>query len=674
MDLIGQSPESVSGLRIGKYKIVRRLAVGGMGEVFLARHEGPAGFSKTLVVKRILAHLASELQFVEMFLNEARLAAMVSHPNVVQIFELGEDEGSYFMAMEYIQGRSVRAIETKLQRSGRMFDPSLAAYLAAHALQGLHHAHEMRDDRGEPFQIVHRDVSPDNILIGYGGVVKLLDFGIAKAVAAAANQTGTLRGKFAYMSFEQLTGSPLDRRADIYSMGSVLYEMVTGQLPYVGAHPAFIASMMRTRPVAPSLHNPKVPLELDSILFKALAMEADKRFQTAEEMGDALMEFASRREKLTSIQVDSFLRRAFDEDSAPEEMIADQAGTQVVSPGTGQGITSPGSGAEIEISKDSSGSLPAAEPLGPETEPKTLAPVLDETRTAAPVLDETRTAAPVLLDETRPMRPLSELPTSLLGVPGIRPARSKTAEKLRALHSRFPRTGILGRRQLKRIAAGLAVVLVVLVPILVARLLRNRLVVSSPRPVSSVAQVTPPPAAADSAKPSSAAADSSKPPRSARPVTPPLIVVDVNTPEAPEEAAATPGRNREKAQRATQGEAKHFSARSRDSGGSSNRGGEPETKVATARPAARPREPEIAAPKPTNRPGAVAVRVHPWAEVLVAGRNLGTTPLPAFSLPAGRHVIVLRNPELGVEKSVTVTVPSGGETSVSVNLMQVAKE
>ncbi len=316
VELTDLQPEAESD-RIGRYRVLRRLAVGGMGEVFLARHEGPAGFAKTLVVKRILKHLASDPRFIEMFVNEARIAALLSHPNVVQIFELGEDAGAYFIAMEYIAGRSLRAVGTALRARGQTLEPTMAARIAAQALHGLQYAHVLKDDRGRPLEIVHRDVSPDNILVGFGGAVKLLDFGIAKAVAAAREHTRTLRGKFAYMSPEQLRGEVLDRRADLYSMGVVLYELLTSRLPYTALSPSAILDGMGQPPARPSTHSPSVPRELEEIILTALAQDPARRFQSAEEMASALIEFASRHsETMSPGQMDGFLEELFGENAA----------------------------------------------------------------------------------------------------------------------------------------------------------------------------------------------------------------------------------------------------------------------------------------------------------------------------------------------------------------------
>src|SRR5581483_4841164 len=171
-----------------------------MGEVFFARQEGPAGFQKPAVVKRVLANLAQDQKFTEMFLNEARLAALLQHANVVQIFELGESDGRYFIAMEYVHGRNLRTVRRKLRELEREFPPAQLARIVSQALLGLHYAHTRTDENGAPLGIIHRDMSPENVMVGFDGAVKVLDFGIAKAANAASfiTQAGGMKGKFAY--------------------------------------------------------------------------------------------------------------------------------------------------------------------------------------------------------------------------------------------------------------------------------------------------------------------------------------------------------------------------------------------------------------------------------------------------------------------------------------------
>src|SRR5262249_47010687 len=223
-------------MRLGKYQLLRKLATGGMAEVFLAKTDGPMGFEKLLVIKRILPHLAEDPQFVEMFLGEAKLAAQLNHPNLVQIFDFGRAEGSYFIAMEYIDGPNLRTLQVRARDLRRMVPFPIAARIVSWAAEGLAYAHDFQDlATGQPLHLVHRDVSPDNILVGRSGTVKLVDFGIAKATGQShQTQAGTVKGKVAYMAPEQLRGEPLDRRVDLYPLRIGPSELCTGRMPFEG--------------------------------------------------------------------------------------------------------------------------------------------------------------------------------------------------------------------------------------------------------------------------------------------------------------------------------------------------------------------------------------------------------------------------------------------------------
>ena len=199
---------------LGKYRLLGPLAAGGMGEVFLAEQEGPHGFRRRVVVKRLLRHLASDPGFVEMFLNEARVAALITHPNVAQIVELGEADGAYFIAMEYVRGRSLRRLLGKLRARGEKVPPPIAVAIVAGVLHGLHAAHTLVDDEGNPRGCVHRDVSAENVLLSVDAAVKLVDFGIAKALSASTARGTSLRGKYGYLAPEQYRNEPLDPRTD----------------------------------------------------------------------------------------------------------------------------------------------------------------------------------------------------------------------------------------------------------------------------------------------------------------------------------------------------------------------------------------------------------------------------------------------------------------------------
>jgi serine/threonine-protein kinase len=268
-------------MRLGKYQLLRKLATGGMAEVFLAKTDGPMGFEKLLVIKRILPHLAEDPQFIEMFLGEAKLAAQLNHPNLVQLFDFGQAEGSYFIAMEYIDGPTLRLLLSRARDLQTPISHALAARIVSSAAEGLAYAHDFRDQvTDEPLHLVHRDVSPDNILIGRSGAVKLVDFGIAKARGQSHHtQAGTVKGKVAYMAPEQLRGEPLDRRVDLYALGVVLYELCTGRMPFEASSDASMVRAVLYDAIVPAVRRvPTLPRPLQVILERLLARNREARY------------------------------------------------------------------------------------------------------------------------------------------------------------------------------------------------------------------------------------------------------------------------------------------------------------------------------------------------------------------------------------------------------------
>ena len=279
---------------LGKYELLHKLAAGGMAEVFLARAAGPMGFEKQVVVKRILPHLADDPSFVAMFLAEARLAARLSHPNVVQVFDFGEADGAYFIVMEFVDGVNLRALYRKARSENEALSLSVAARLISLACEGLGYAHDFRDPHtGAPLGLVHRDVSPDNLLIARHGSVKVVDFGIAKAAnQTMLTKTGNVKGKFAYMPPEQLAGETIDRRADVFALGIVLYELITGRKPFDTTNEAIIVRAILYEPFPPaSEFRPEVPASLQSILDRALAKDVNQRFVDCRVFQSALEQF-----------------------------------------------------------------------------------------------------------------------------------------------------------------------------------------------------------------------------------------------------------------------------------------------------------------------------------------------------------------------------------------------
>src|SRR5215831_4452628 len=273
--------------RFGQYEILERIASGGMAELYKARLSGVEGFQKIVAIKKIVPHLADNEEFIAMFANEAKLAAQLNHPHIVHIFDLGKIEGGgYFIAMEYVDGRDLRGLLHAAQEVGSPLPIPLAVYVASKVAAALDYAHRRRDPDGRDMSIVHRDVSPQNILISYEGDIKLCDFGIAKAASkASTTQSGALKGKVQYMSPEQAWGRPIDRRSDLFSLGSVLFEMLTGQKLFRGDSDLTVLEKVRAAEVvAPSSTSPEVSPSLDAIVLKALAREPEERYANASDM------------------------------------------------------------------------------------------------------------------------------------------------------------------------------------------------------------------------------------------------------------------------------------------------------------------------------------------------------------------------------------------------------
>ncbi|MBN1946705.1 MAG: protein kinase [Bradymonadales bacterium] len=284
-----------SSTQLGKYSLKRKLATGGMAEIWLSEQRGPGGFAKELVIKRILPHLASDQKFVQMFLDEARLAAQLTHPNIVQIYDLGEIEGSYFIAMEYVRGRDLDNITELARARGEAVSPVMAARIVSDACGALDYAHSFRDSSGIHLRLVHRDISPQNILVSEDGVVKLVDFGVAKAATSVhKTQTGAVKGKFCYMSPEQIGGEELDGRSDLFAMGIVLYELVTGRRPFGhDSELAAITAIVHHEPAPPRELIGNLPPVLEGIILRALQKDRNKRYPTADAMQTDLEAFLS---------------------------------------------------------------------------------------------------------------------------------------------------------------------------------------------------------------------------------------------------------------------------------------------------------------------------------------------------------------------------------------------
>ncbi len=289
--------------RVDRYELMGEIASGGMATVYLARLTGMGGFQRFVAMKRLHPHLASEKEFVEMFLDEARIAARIHHPNVVPILEVGASQVGYYLVMEYIEGDTLARLLARAASTGKRLPVSIALRIAIDTLSGLHAAHELHDDTNQPVNLVHRDVSPQNVLVGQDGIARITDFGVARAASRlTATRVGQLKGKIAYMAPEQAAGSEeLDRRADVFSAGIVVWEALAQKRLFKAENEAATLSRVITEPV-PLLFQvaPQVSKEVSGVVMRALDRDRDKRFPTCAAFADALEAAAALKDKVAS--------------------------------------------------------------------------------------------------------------------------------------------------------------------------------------------------------------------------------------------------------------------------------------------------------------------------------------------------------------------------------------
>jgi eukaryotic-like serine/threonine-protein kinase len=307
----------------GKYLLLDRINIGGMAEVWRGKMFGAGGFERLVAIKRILPNIAEDEEFITMFIDEAKISVQLTHANIAQIYELGHINNSYFIAMEYIPGKDMRAIFERCRKKGEPAPIPLSCYVVSKLCEGLDYAHRKKDGMGRDMNIVHRDVSPQNVLISYEGEVKVIDFGIAKAAGKATKtQAGILKGKFGYMSPEQIRGLPLDRRSDVFAIGVCLYEMLTGERLFVGDSDFSVLEKVRKAEVTPpSTYNRRVPEQLEKIVLKALARDVDTRYQYANELADDLQRFLITSDSIFSRKdLMQYMKSTFAEEVEREKM------------------------------------------------------------------------------------------------------------------------------------------------------------------------------------------------------------------------------------------------------------------------------------------------------------------------------------------------------------------
>src|SRR6188768_3051817 len=314
--MINPSPKKhlSSGSPLGRYELLLPIAKGGMAEVWAARLHGTRGFQKVVAIKTILPGAIDDARMEEMFLVEAELASKIHHPNVVATLDLGEHDGLLYLVMEWVDGESLKLLMSKAATLGGVPLP-IGVNLIGQACQGLYAAHSLRDDEGSLLGVVHRDVSPHNLLVTFTGTAKVVDFGIAKATSqASSTEAGEVKGKFAYMAPEQVRAQPVDARTDLFALGILLYQITTGKHPFRGENPAeTLGNICSERgPIPPSAFVPDYPEELEAVVMKALEKEPNRRFSSANEMLSALEKaMPGPLEGSFEVQVAEYLKQLF---------------------------------------------------------------------------------------------------------------------------------------------------------------------------------------------------------------------------------------------------------------------------------------------------------------------------------------------------------------------------
>jgi eukaryotic-like serine/threonine-protein kinase len=303
-----------------KYRVIKRLEAGGMAEVYLGEASSVEGFKKRVAIKRVLPHLAQNENFIQMFLDEARLSARLSHANIVSVFDISAREDTFFLIMEFVDGANLKKILDVLSKRGQRFPLPEALYMCIEACRGLAYAHELHDENGKALGIVHRDISPPNIMITKRGEVKVADFGLAKAgTQISQTDPGVVKGKFSYLSPEAANGKDVDARADIFSLGIVLWEMLSGRRLFLGETDYATVKLIQQANV-PRLAplNNQIDEQFEEILLKALTRDPDDRYQSAQEFGDALTGYLfSRQLKVTNYDIAKLVNAALSEDTLP---------------------------------------------------------------------------------------------------------------------------------------------------------------------------------------------------------------------------------------------------------------------------------------------------------------------------------------------------------------------
>lgn len=604
--------------QLGKYQLIRKLATGGMAEVFLAKAAGPMGFEKTLVVKRILPHLAEDPAFVDMFLGEAKLAAQLNHPNIVQIFDFGETDGEYFLAMEYIDGPNLRVLLKRATAAGVHLPPALCARLIASACEGLAFAHDFADpETGEPMGLIHRDISPDNILVSRQGAVKVVDFGIAKAANQShKTQSGVIKGKLAYMPPEQVRAKPLDRRTDVYALGVVLYELLTGVKPYDSETDASTMQAILFEPMVPAAqHRPELPEPVLRILDRALAKDREQRYPDCLAFAAELEEFIlSVGKPVTTQQIVQLIAQVSPNTDAPMP--------------TPHGTPRSGSGSKPSATPVHT-PVPSSHGTGPRSGASGTGP-----RSSGSGL---KSSAPAATSNPSMAAPPEAAPPDTSSPPAERTqvlVSPESSEKGSARSNEAPPVAPAWKKLMIPAALG-GVLLLAGGGYVVLR--------SSPSPSvdqpPAVAVVKPPEPVKQEPPPAQ-----NPPPTTEQP--PQAATEEVPPKEAPPTTAIPDG----------------ALANNQATPPAQN----PEPAPAEVKPPKpRPTKPPASAPKGK---GTVSFRVRPFATVFINGKNYGQTPFDPVELPSGTYSVKFVNDELKKAKTQQLVLKPGETQVLKVNL------
>lgn len=665
----------------GKYRLTRRIATGGMAEIFLAhRHDAPL---EPVVIKRILPHLIDTEGFVSMFLDEARIAAGLDHPNIVRIDDIGQIDGAYFLAMEYVHGEDIRCIYNKAYKLQRSLPLSHSIQVVADAARGLAHAHRATDFTGKPMGLVHRDVSPQNILVTYDGEAKVVDFGIAKAVnKVAQTRAGVLKGKYSYMSPEQALGEEIDHRTDLFALGIILYETTTGTRLFKRSNElATLQAIIKGQITPPSKALPGYPEELETIVLGALTKEPAERYQDGEVLADDLERFLDTsglrapRAKIAAFMAELFADKLAEEEAMgepagpdpqaareelaepapeperqPQARLSTEVGTrkraalaaEAPAPGFSAG------GEDIDATRaERSGEIPQVAVRAMPSEERTA--LAGENVPSAP--DEAATLA--VTSAYRPPEPEPAVtsaprgfvePTERIRMKASAPSREPQSElgRVEPDETIAPRVVPSVRSSgagPSKILVGAVIILGVTLGVGVVALKRART-----RSSDAVATYTP----------------------------------EETTPE-PERLGAPAGMSEvtivtePSAEVFVDGEAVGFADAQGRAGPFPLEAGERLVRVASDQlPFERQRVVQVKAGQAMEteiraRRGYLRVRVGPWARVTVDGKAYGLTPLPPLSLYEGLHEVVLENPDLDARKVTSARVLAGEEALVQVS-------